>query len=99
VARTPESLAVDLLTVADAAQHAGVSRHTVSSWITGGKLPAVRIAGRRYVRPADLAATQARAHARALVPVWRQDPLRAGKHQRAAGPDAGGQGRPAAAER
>ena len=49
-----------LLTVIQAAQQAGVSRHTICGWITQGQLPAVRIAGRRYVRAEDLAATQAR---------------------------------------
>ena len=47
--------AATLLTVREAAQRSGVSRHIISSWITRGELPAVRIAGRRYVRPADLA--------------------------------------------
>jgi excisionase family DNA binding protein len=72
-----------LVTVIQAAQQAGVSRHIISSWITQGRLPAVRIAGRRYVRPADLAATQAVAHVGDVVPAWRQDPQRAGKRLRA----------------
>ena len=67
-----------LLTVIQAAQQAGVSRHTISGWITHGRLPAVRIAGRRYVRPADLAATQAMAHVGDVVPAWRQDRRHAG---------------------
>ena len=71
-----------LVSVTQAAQQAGVSRHTVSSWITGGKLPAVRIAGRRYVQPADLAATQALAHLGDVVPVWRQDRQRVGQRLR-----------------
>jgi excisionase family DNA binding protein len=72
-----------LVTVIQAARQAGVSRHTVSSWITGGKLPAVRIAGRRYVRPADLATTQVLAHVGDVVPAWRQDRQRAGTRLRA----------------
>ena len=72
-----------LLTVPQAAHLAGVSRYTVSGWITHGKLPAVRIAGRRFIRPADLAATQARAHVGDVVPAWRQHRRRAGKRLRA----------------
>jgi excisionase family DNA binding protein len=72
-----------LLTVTEAAQQTGVSRHIVSSWITVGKLPAVRIAGRRYIQPADLAATQAAAHLGDVLPSWRQDRTRAGKRLRA----------------
>ena len=75
--------AADLLTVREAAQLAGVSRSTVSGWITGGHLPAIRIAGRRYVRPSDLAATQARAHVGAVLPIWREDRQRIGKRLRA----------------
>jgi excisionase family DNA binding protein len=67
-----------LVTVIQAAQQAGGSRHTISSWITLGRLPAVRIAGRRYVRPADLAATQAMAHVGDVVPAWRRDRRHAG---------------------
>lgn len=51
-----------LLPSPKAAQHAGVSRHTISGWITAGTLPSRRIAGRRYVHPTDLAATQKIAH-------------------------------------
>ena len=72
-----------LLTVPQAAHLAGVSRYTVSGWITHGKLPAVRIAGRRFIRPADLAAAQARAHVGDVVPAWRQHRRRAGKRLRA----------------
>ena len=78
-----EERPADLLTVAEAAQRAGVSRSTVSGWVTSGQLPAVRINGRRYVHPADLAATQARAHEGAVVPAWRQNRRRAGKRLRA----------------
>jgi transcriptional regulator with XRE-family HTH domain len=43
----------------------------------------VRIAGRRYIRPADLVATQAAAHLGDVLPAWRQDRRRAGKRLRA----------------
>jgi excisionase family DNA binding protein len=75
--------AAQLLTVAQAAQQTGVSRHIISSWITVGKLPAARIAGRRYIRPADLAVTQVRAHEGEVVPAWRDDPRHAGTRLRA----------------
>ena len=71
-----------LLTVTDAARRSGVSRFTVAGWITGGKLPAVRIDGRRRVRPTDLAATQASAHLGDVVPAWRDDRQRAGTRLR-----------------
>ena len=73
----------DLLTVTEAAQEAGVSRWIVASWITSGQLPAVLIEGRRFVRPADLAATQATAHVGTVVPAWRQAPPHAGRRLRA----------------
>jgi excisionase family DNA binding protein len=73
----------ELLTVTQAAHLAAVSRYTVSGWITNGKLPAVRIEGRRFIHPADLAATQARAHVGDVVPAWRQHRQRAGKRLRA----------------
>jgi transcriptional regulator with XRE-family HTH domain len=66
-----------------AAHLAGVSRWTISSWITSGHLPAVRITGRRFVRPEDLAATQAQAHVGPVVPAWRQHRHRAGTRLRA----------------
>jgi excisionase family DNA binding protein len=72
-----------LLTITQAAQRAGVSRWTISSWITTGQLPAVRITGRRYVRAEDLAATQARAHLGQVVPAWRQHRRRTGTRLRA----------------
>jgi excisionase family DNA binding protein len=80
---TCEERQPELLTVTQAAHLAGVSRHTVSGWITNGQLPAVRVAGRRLIRPADLAATQARAHVGTVVPAWRQHRRRAGKRLRA----------------
>jgi excisionase family DNA binding protein len=79
---TPERTGAGLLNVTQAAQLAGVSPGTVSSWITRGQLPAVRIDGRRVVRAEDLAATQARAHAGDVVPAWRQNRKRAGKRLR-----------------
>jgi hypothetical protein len=87
-----------LLTVIQAAQRAGVSRHTIASCMTQGRLPVVLLE-RPHIRPADLAAVQARAHAGAVVPACRQDLLHAGMRPRAAGPNAVGQGRPAAADR
>jgi excisionase family DNA binding protein len=73
----------ELLTVTAAAQRAGVSRSIVGGWITTGRLPAVRIHGRRHIRPADLAATQARAHVGPVLPRWRRNPQRAGQRLRA----------------
>ena len=67
----------ELLTVTEGAQRSGDSRWTVGGWITGGKLPTERIAGRRYARPADLAAVQARAHVGDVVPAWRRNRRRA----------------------
>jgi excisionase family DNA binding protein len=67
-----------LLTVTEAAERAGVSRWTVAGWIAAGLLPSVVTGGRRWVRPADLAAAQATAHLGAVVPTWRTDPRRAG---------------------
>ena len=82
-AELTEERQTELLTVIQAAQRAGVSRHTISSWITTGQLPAVRIAGRRLIHPADLAATQAVAHVGSVLPSWRRNPQRAGKRLRA----------------
>jgi excisionase family DNA binding protein len=78
----PSPATTELLSVAQAAQLAGVSRYTVRGWIANGHLVAVRINGRRYVRAEDLAATQARAHAGEVVPTWRQNRHRAGKRLR-----------------
>ena len=66
-------------TVTEAAQRPGVRRSIVASWITGGKLPAILIAGRRHVRPADLLRTQATVHLGTVVPAWRPDPWHAGR--------------------
>ena len=71
-----------LLTVSEAAQHAGLSRATVNNWVLHGWLPTVRITGRRYVRPDDLAATQARVLLGDVIPTWRHDRQRVGKRLR-----------------
>jgi excisionase family DNA binding protein len=71
-----------LLTVAQAAQQAGVSGHTVSGWISGGRLPAVRIGRRNYVHPAELAAAQSAAHVGKVIPAWRRNRRRAGQRLR-----------------
>jgi len=72
-----------LLSVTTAVQLTGLSRSIISSWITKGNLPAVRIAGRRYVQVEDLLATQAAVHGSSVVPAWRADPLHAGRRLRA----------------
>jgi excisionase family DNA binding protein len=72
-----------LLTVTAAAQRVGVPRSVVSSWITTGQLPAVRVNGRRHVRAEDVLATQAHAHEGEVVPAWRKNRRRAGKRLRA----------------
>jgi excisionase family DNA binding protein len=73
----------DLLTVTAAAERTGIPRTVISSWITTGQLPAVRVNGRRHIREEDLAETQARAHEGDVVPVWRKNRKRAGKRLRA----------------
>ena len=65
----PTAEATGLLTVTEAAQRAGVSPWTISGWITGGRLPAVLIAGRRRIRPTDLA--RLRGRSRRLDPRYR----------------------------
>jgi excisionase family DNA binding protein len=74
---------VGLLTVAEAAQQAGVSRYTVSGWIAGGRLPATRIGRRNYVHLADVTAVQSIAHVGRVVPAWRRNRRRAGRRLRA----------------
>ena len=81
--REEQQTPTDLLTVTEAAQRSGLPRTIISSWITTGQLPAVRIDGRRHVRAEDVAATQARAHEGEVVPAWRQNRKRAGKRLRA----------------
>jgi excisionase family DNA binding protein len=73
----------DRLSVTEAVRLTGLSRATISSWITRGVLPAVRLAGRRYVTPEDLLAAQAAMHGGAVVPAWRQDPVHVGRRLRA----------------
>jgi excisionase family DNA binding protein len=72
-----------LLSVTAAARLTGLSRACISGWIAGGKLPVVRLAGRRYVTREDLLATQATVHVGAVVPAWRADPVHAGRRLRA----------------
>src|SRR4051795_12341419 len=72
-----------LLSVTNAVQLTGLPRSIISSWITRGKLSAVRIAGRRYITWEALFATQATAHLGAIIPAWRQDPVHAGRRLRA----------------
>jgi hypothetical protein len=91
----PDAEAVGLLRKPRGAP--GLAPH-VTSWITCGLLPRVRNTG-RHIRPADLAATQASALARAVVPAWLQDPRHAGKRLRIVGTEFVGQGRPTAADR
>ena len=79
----PGPAATGLLSVAQAAQLAGVSHHIISSWITRGLLPAMRMVGRCHIHPDDLATVQARVHAGAVVPAWRDDPRHAGTRLRA----------------
>ncbi|MFC6884689.1 MULTISPECIES: helix-turn-helix domain-containing protein [Actinomadura] len=43
-----------LLTVAQAAERAGVGASTVRQWVRRGHLPVVRLAGRVWVRELDL---------------------------------------------
>jgi excisionase family DNA binding protein len=71
-----------LVTVTAAAKHAGLSPATIHNWIARGMLPSVRLGDRRGIRPEDLAATQAVAHAGTVVPTWRQDRRRAGQRLR-----------------
>ncbi len=78
-----QQVPTDLLTVTAAAERSGLPRTVISSWITTGQLPAVRVNGRRHIRAEDLAVTQARAHEGEVVPVWRQNRKRAGKRLRA----------------
>lgn len=75
--------AADLLTVTQAARRSRVSRSTISRWIARGLLPAVRVAGRRLIQPADLVSALALLHAGTVVPAWRDDPRHAGKRLRA----------------
>lgn len=84
VAPRPVATAAEpaMLTVEQAAQAIGVSRHTLSGWIQHGDLPVVRIGHRRAIAPADLAAVRAQIHLNGVVPVWRQDRRRCGARLR-----------------
>ena len=82
-ARCAKATQDELLSVTAAVQLTGLSRSVISSWITKGLLPAVRLAGRRYVTREDLLATQASIHLGSVVPAWRQDPVHAGRRLRA----------------
>ena len=85
-ARRDTSRATDaqggLLSVTAATQLTGLSRSTISGWIGDGKLPVVRIAGRRYVTREHLFATQVTAHLGSVLPAWRADPAHAGRRLR-----------------
>lgn len=72
-----------LLTVVEAARDSGVSRSTVSSWITVGKLPAVLIDRKRRVRPTDVTMTHILVHVAGVVPAWRRERRRCGQRLRA----------------
>ena len=73
---------VELLTILEAAQHAGVSLWTVKGWIARGHLPSVRIDRRRRIYPTDLAAAAEDAQLRLVEPAWRRNPQRAGQRLR-----------------
>jgi excisionase family DNA binding protein len=80
---TSESYApAGMLTLRQAAQTVGVSRSTVSGWLSSGHLTSVMYGHRRYVRPEDLATAQVVAHVGLVLPAWRRDPRRAGKRLR-----------------
>jgi excisionase family DNA binding protein len=72
----------ELLTIPEAAQHAGVSPWTVRGWIARDLLPAVRIDRRRRIHPADLAAVEDDAQLWRVEPAWRRNPQRAGQRLR-----------------
>ena len=72
----------ELLTITEAAREAGVSYATVHNWVNNGHLPTVLVAGRRRIRPADLATTRADIHAGRVVLVWRQQPQEVGARLR-----------------
>jgi excisionase family DNA binding protein len=71
------------LTIPEAARQAGVSIPVIRYWIRRGRLPTVLSGHRHHIRPADLAATQARAHLGTVLPEWRRDRQRAGRRLRA----------------
>ncbi len=82
VATSDGAAPAGMLTLAQAAELVGVTRSTVSGWLSSGHLTAVMYGRRRYVRPEDLANAQTKAHVGSVVPAWRQNPRRAGKRLR-----------------
>ncbi len=44
----------NLLSVTDAAQLLGISRHTLNGWVSKGKVPYVKLGRRTLFNPADL---------------------------------------------
>ncbi len=74
---------VVLLTCREAARQAGVSLPTLNGWIRSGYLPVEQKKRRRVIRQSDLAVAQSLVHAGVVVPLWRQDPSRAGRRLRA----------------
>ena len=72
-----------MLTCREAARQAGVSLPTLNGWIRSGYLPVEQKKRRRVIRQSDLAVAQSLVHAGVVVPIWRQDPSRAGRRLRA----------------
>jgi excisionase family DNA binding protein len=70
------------LSVTEAAQHLGVSRRIIQTWIVSGHLPSTLVARQRRVRLDDLRAAQQRAHLGGVLPAWRADPAHAGRRLR-----------------
>lgn len=73
----------DVVSASQAAAWAGVSRSVIGYWIRRGRVPTIRRGNQNYVHLADVAAAQAAAHAGEVVPLWREDKLRAGQRLRA----------------
>jgi excisionase family DNA binding protein len=44
----------NLLSVTDAAQRLGISRHTLNGWVSKRKIPFVKLGRRTLLNPADL---------------------------------------------
>jgi excisionase family DNA binding protein len=70
------------LSVTEAAQHLGVSRRIIETWIVSGHLPSTLVARQRRLRLDDLLAAQQRAHLGGVLPAWRADPMHAGTRLR-----------------
>jgi excisionase family DNA binding protein len=60
-----------LLTVKEAAEHIGVSESAVRNATLEGRLPFVRMYGRKLIKVADLTAYQERAHPGGIKPKGR----------------------------